>query len=1165
MKITVLRKVTLAIILVATVIAIGADDDETLKSSIRSHNTENEKTRQDFNKDAIDIENSDKKYDVKEEENLDNDSIIQISDELLNSDENSTKKEDDQDYNSSSSMNDIDIQSSKCQNESVASDINIHSVNSVNSVNSSIDTKDVQTNQNQTTRQSMESMKKDEANDTELSQNKMKKESFENAQQNVIHDKNSYQTDVEWTSKDDESKNQRSKVSASQTSEDIVEQINIIEEQNIVNPNLPPIESKMDKEKDLNQKENSNNNYNDVNDSLKQTSETSIQFESTDSSNPEEVIEQIQNENPVNQKNTQNKSKVEEDDDDDEDDIPMKHRVVVNYAHKSAGAVVLEKSSNFKGTSNLLTSDNDKYAISPCNDKKYVVIGLSEDILVKQIVLANFERYSSHIQNFQILGSQAYPTGNWHDLGIYTAKPGNGVQIFDLMEPSWARYLKFKFISHYGEEHFCTVSQIKVHGSTMLQGFHEQWTQSEKEKKQMLQEEEVEKAEEAKIIQTKEKDEKHEQVDTNIHSDIASETNKNSISIENKMSDKTSEAHDENFDVIDDTQGDQHIQESIGIDEIHSKVEKNSDSNEFTNADNYEKGSKKIISNNSESDSNIRKNLEVINKDEQIHKEDAKEDTVESISNASYSQQISNQDHSSKQILESSIQNDKDEKAEKQKEQEFVITTESEKEEPTVIQSVPENDINKDDTNKVDLPELYYNRIADAVFKIKAGTITVSDAVKKITEGSSVSYDSVIKLSSMIKEKIMNQLEESKYDNTVNQKQLKNQNLESNEESNSMEELIMTEKMEQPIQSLTNSATNIQMNNEEILPKPTSKDLNVDASIGKESNDNDHIMGENDDVHKSNDRSKTNSEKQNQNISLQSNPLPSIKVNNIDRSNSGVSSSIPSSRIIPSVSCMDGISNFHEYKAKITAQRSAKLNSLSGSSNGGGSAGIKMEPIFKTLTDEIKALQSTQTIYDQYLNSVAACYQKVIIDMSLEMNRLENKQNERIEVLEKMLKALTDKESMQQTSSQHSTDSFSGLSSITLAGIATSFIKYFSFHVKPFIKTMLNFLMKQFVFYIKRGLKFLKKQEWFPHFDESPMFNNFESQLENMELDIGYLIALLVFVLMWRIILQRQKPNCKLRKKTKKQTKSKNSKRSKSLETIKMDAATENKKHQITK
>jgi hypothetical protein len=161
----------------------------------------------------------------------------------------------------------------------------------------------------------------------------------------------------------------------------------------------------------------------------------------------------------------------------DEDEFKLRERVAVDYASKSAGALVIEQSGSFKGTSNLLNGDRDKYAIAPCEENKFVVVSLSEDILVRKIKLANYERFSSTAKEFQVMGSQTMDT--WVDLGTYTAKSGNGEQLFELVEPAWARYLKFKFLSHHGLEYYCTYSQIKVHGSTMVQGFHEQWVENE--------------------------------------------------------------------------------------------------------------------------------------------------------------------------------------------------------------------------------------------------------------------------------------------------------------------------------------------------------------------------------------------------------------------------------------------------------------------------------------------------------------------------------------------------------------------------------------------------------------------------------------------------------------------------------------------------------------
>ena len=160
-------------------------------------------------------------------------------------------------------------------------------------------------------------------------------------------------------------------------------------------------------------------------------------------------------------------------------------KLAVDYASKSAGALILEKSPNFQGTSNLLNADQDKYAIVPCDEpQKYVVIGLSEDILVKQVILANYERYSSRVKEFALQGSTT-AVGDWVEIGHFEAEEGNGKQAFPLERPAWVRYLKFHFLSHHGDEHYCTISQISLHGSTVLQGFHEHWEEDNKESDEM--------------------------------------------------------------------------------------------------------------------------------------------------------------------------------------------------------------------------------------------------------------------------------------------------------------------------------------------------------------------------------------------------------------------------------------------------------------------------------------------------------------------------------------------------------------------------------------------------------------------------------------------------------------------------------------------------------
>ena len=71
-------------------------------------------------------------------------------------------------------------------------------------------------------------------------------------------------------------------------------------------------------------------------------------------------------------------NRVVHDTDDDVDEILDKK--LVNYAAHAAGASVLAKSDHSKGYNNLLIDDKDKYGMSPCVEKKWIVIGLSEHV-----------------------------------------------------------------------------------------------------------------------------------------------------------------------------------------------------------------------------------------------------------------------------------------------------------------------------------------------------------------------------------------------------------------------------------------------------------------------------------------------------------------------------------------------------------------------------------------------------------------------------------------------------------------------------------------------------------------------------------------------------------------------------------------------------------------
>ncbi|KAK1930215.1 SUN domain-containing protein 4 [Phytophthora citrophthora] len=141
-----------------------------------------------------------------------------------------------------------------------------------------------------------------------------------------------------------------------------------------------------------------------------------------------------------------------------------------NYASLDAGATILDAAADTKSPTNLLVPDKDRYMLTPCsNPRKWVVISLSEDVHADAIAVANYEKFSSPVKDFIVLGSVNYPTDTWLVLGNFTAAHTNGEQIFQLDSQQHVRYIKFRFLSHYGSEYYCTLSQLRVFGRTFTQ------------------------------------------------------------------------------------------------------------------------------------------------------------------------------------------------------------------------------------------------------------------------------------------------------------------------------------------------------------------------------------------------------------------------------------------------------------------------------------------------------------------------------------------------------------------------------------------------------------------------------------------------------------------------------------------------------------------------
>ncbi|XP_032082246.1 SUN domain-containing ossification factor isoform X2 [Thamnophis elegans] len=144
-----------------------------------------------------------------------------------------------------------------------------------------------------------------------------------------------------------------------------------------------------------------------------------------------------------------------------------------NYASVECGAKILAANPEAKSTSAILIENMDLYMLNPCSTKIWFVVELCEPIQVKQLDIANHELFSSTPKDFLVSISDRYPTNKWVKLGTFHARDERNVQSFPLDEQMYAKYAKVELISHFGSEHFCPLSLIRVFGTSMVEEYEE--------------------------------------------------------------------------------------------------------------------------------------------------------------------------------------------------------------------------------------------------------------------------------------------------------------------------------------------------------------------------------------------------------------------------------------------------------------------------------------------------------------------------------------------------------------------------------------------------------------------------------------------------------------------------------------------------------------------
>ncbi|OON19097.1 Sad1 / UNC-like protein, partial [Opisthorchis viverrini] len=135
-----------------------------------------------------------------------------------------------------------------------------------------------------------------------------------------------------------------------------------------------------------------------------------------------------------------------------------------NVAAVSCGAKLLDSSKAIKNAESILNGNNDEYMNVPCSAEKWFVIEVCEPVQLRVIEMANYELFSSRVKSFRVLVSDRYPAKTLDTIGVFTAQDVKGLQTFDVSSDKLIKYVKFEMLEHYGSEHYCPISMIRLFG-----------------------------------------------------------------------------------------------------------------------------------------------------------------------------------------------------------------------------------------------------------------------------------------------------------------------------------------------------------------------------------------------------------------------------------------------------------------------------------------------------------------------------------------------------------------------------------------------------------------------------------------------------------------------------------------------------------------------------
>lgn len=138
-----------------------------------------------------------------------------------------------------------------------------------------------------------------------------------------------------------------------------------------------------------------------------------------------------------------------------------------NYASAECAKVV-ETNPEAKKASFIINGMIDDYMLNPCKAKVWFVIELCETIQATHIEIANYELFSSTPKDFTVYFSDIYPASDWKLVGQFTANDSRTLQAFDLNQVGFGKFVRVELHTHYGNEHYCPISEVKIYGVSMV-------------------------------------------------------------------------------------------------------------------------------------------------------------------------------------------------------------------------------------------------------------------------------------------------------------------------------------------------------------------------------------------------------------------------------------------------------------------------------------------------------------------------------------------------------------------------------------------------------------------------------------------------------------------------------------------------------------------------